>query len=198
MADLDVAIASRALNLIGANAISSFEDGITESDVASAFYEPTAQAALTTHPYRFASGQATLSRLVAVPASGWDAAYQIPTGGDDTPAPILIRNVLVMDKGIQYDRYGDKIYCNATADDVVTLDYAFRPATSLWPPIFTHAFMLELASMFAGSITMKADLVDTYAKQSQMWFDKARHADSTQQTPRKVKTSGLLSRRRGQ
>ena len=99
--DVDVTIASRALNLIGANQISSFTESSTEANVANNLYTTIIEGALTLTRWRFATGQQQLSRLTATPVSRWDSAYQMPT----SPPILLLHAVTVNSNPIEYDRY---------------------------------------------------------------------------------------------
>ena len=101
MAVTAVTIASRAMNMIGGNEISSFSETSNEAKVANNLYVPLIEAALTLHRWRFATGQSLMSRLVAAPAARWDAAYQIPTN----PKVLMIHGITIIDMPIQYDRY---------------------------------------------------------------------------------------------
>ena len=56
-ADTPLDICSRALILIGAEPISSFDDGTTEATVAVNMYEDVVQAALVNSRWRFATNQ---------------------------------------------------------------------------------------------------------------------------------------------
>ena len=79
MADTSVEVANQALVLIGANSISSFVGTATEQIAATHLYQPTVDAALTSHRWRFASGKKILSFLAADPIDEWDSAFQMPT-----------------------------------------------------------------------------------------------------------------------
>ena len=57
MAVTKVDIASRALIMIGANPISSFTDGTTESLVVNTIYEEIVESTLVRSNWRFATGQ---------------------------------------------------------------------------------------------------------------------------------------------
>ena len=67
MAITDIDICARALILIGASPITSFDDGTTEATVASNLYEDTVKDLLSRHRWRFSTGQVQMSRLTAVP-----------------------------------------------------------------------------------------------------------------------------------
>ena len=62
-------IASRALVLIGAEPITSFDSSSTEALVASNMYEDTVRASLSMARWRFATEQAELNQLTDVPLS---------------------------------------------------------------------------------------------------------------------------------
>ena len=192
MAVTDATIASKALNLMGANAIASFDDGSNEANVANNLYGMIVEAALTRTRWRFSTGQQQLSRLTAEPVARWDAAYQMPT----SPQILLLHGVTILDNPIKYDRYEDKIYCNATADDLVIADYTYNVDPIYWPPHFVKAVTYDLASVFAGSIAQKGDLATHYSGSAEIAYRNARWADSSSQTAKNVRTSSLVNVRR--
>ncbi len=180
MAITDIDICARALILIGANPITSFEDGTTEATVAANLYEDTVRDMLTRYRWRFASGQTQLSRLTDAPTSRWDAAYQAPAD------MLMLHVVTVNDNPIAYDRYQDLIYCNATTEDVVVADYTFRANEELWSPGFITAIEYQLASIFAYSVAAQTDLSDLMEKRALRQMTIARNIDSQSQTTRRL------------
>ncbi len=99
-ADSAIDISSRALILIGAEPITSFTDGTTESLVAGSLYEDICRSALSNTRWRFATDQAVLNRLTDAPTGRYDFAYQLPA---DT---LLVHAVTVNDGQINT---GEKI-----------------------------------------------------------------------------------------
>ena len=71
-------ICNKALVLVGANIITSFEEATTESTVAGQLYESTLEAMLTRVRWRFASKQVQLSKLAVDPLARWESAHQLP------------------------------------------------------------------------------------------------------------------------
>jgi len=173
-------ICARALVLIGAAPLTSFSDGSTEATVASSLYEDTVRDMLSRHRWRFASGQAQLSRLTAVPDARWDAAYQLPAN------LLILHAVTVTDSVIAYDRYQDLVYCNAGPDDTVIADYSFRADEYLWPPTFITAVEYQLASIFAYSVAAQEQLSDLMEKRAIRYTAIARSIDSQSQTTRRL------------
>ena len=177
-------VCSNALVAIGAEPITDFAGGSTESAVASQLYQSTIDNWLTLYDWRFASKQAQLSRLVAVPSSLWTAAYQAPAD------IIKLKGVFVVDRAIEYDRYGDKIYCNAQSTDTVIADYLYSIAPEYWPPYFVMLAELALMKRFAFALAGKLDLKATVDGDLQQQFALAKNADARQQTAKRINTAG--------
>lgn len=180
MATTPIDICARALVMIGANPITSFEDGTTEATVASNLYEDTVRDLLSRYRWRFATGQLQLSRRTDVPDARWDAAYTLPSG------LLLLHGVTVNDSPIPYDRYQDMVYCNATEHDAVIADYGFRADESLWLPGFIMAVELQLASIFAYAVAAQADLSNMMEQRALRQLTIARSVDSQSQTTRRL------------
>ena len=180
MAITDIDICARALVLIGATPITSFDEGTTESTVASNIYQDTVRDMLSRHRWRFASGQAQLSRLVDVPDAKWDAAYQLPAD------LLILHGVTITDDQIAFDRYQDKVYCNATVEDVVFADYTFQANEDLWPPYFVTGVQYQLASIFAYSVAAQEGLSDMFEKRAMRQMAIGRTIDSQSQTTRRL------------
>lgn len=190
MAITSIDICARALVLIGASPITSFDDGTTEAIVADNLYEDTVRDLLSRHRWRFASSQIQMSRLVDAPEHKWDAAYQVPA------ECILVHGVYVNGSPIEFDRYQDMIYCNAVDTDEVFIDYMFRADETLWPPFFVMTVILQMASVFAYSVAQQEALADLFEKRALRQFTVARNLDSQSQTNRKLPTSRFLDVRR--
>lgn len=180
MAITDIDICARALILIGASPITSFSDGTTEATVASNLYEDTVKDLLSRHRWRFATGQVQLSRLTAVPDARWDAAFQLPAD------QILVHAVMVNDNVIPYDRYQDMIYCNATIEEEVYLDYSFQATEDNWPPYFVTLVQYQLASIFAYSVAAQEALAEMWEKKALRQLAASRSLDSQSQTTRRL------------
>lgn len=172
MALTAIALASRALIKLGAAAISSFEDGTAESQVAAALYDLERDALLASHPWSFATGQATLPRLVADPVAEFDYAFQLPTD--------LIRVLRVTDGDIPAGRYRileRRLHANA---ELVTLTYIFRPDETAFPPWFDAALVDQLAAAFCLPLTENAERATALAQFAELRIRQARLLDSQQ------------------
>lgn len=183
-------ICSRALILIGADPITSFDDDTTEALVASNMYEDVARSQLCLMRWRFATDQAVLARLSDEPTGRFDNAHQLPTG------LLMLNAVTVADNPINYTVYGDKVYSDVSDSDEVIADYIFRVGEEDWPSYFVIAVEYILASIFATSIARDANLAAILEQKANVFMAKARSTDSQQSTTRKLTTSRFLTERR--
>ena len=189
-ANSGIDICSRALILIGAEPITSFEDDTTEGLVSSNMYEDIARSNLTSTRWRFSTNQAVLNRLSDAPTGRFDAAYQLPSGY------LFVHAVTVNDFQIEYDIYGDKIYCDAGPQDELIIDYTYRAEEQDWPSYFSICVEYAMATVFATAIARDQGLANLMNQQYNVALAKARSIDSQQQSTRKLITSRFITNRR--
>lgn len=189
MTTTGISICAHGLVMIGAEPLTSFEDGTTESKVAANLYETTVRDLLSRYRWRFATAQAQLSRLVDVPLSGWDAAYQLPA------TCLQVITIRVNGLPVDFDRYEDNLFCNATEADTVILDGVFRVDEQFWPPYFVMLAELTMASHFALSIAAKAELSDYLDKKALRQAAIARNLDSQGRTTPAIDAGSIIRAR---
>tara|TARA_R100001510_G_C7581192_1_gene154113 strand:+ start:233 stop:826 length:594 start_codon:yes stop_codon:yes gene_type:complete len=185
-----VDICARALILIGAEPITSFDDGTTEALVSVNMYEDVARASLVNARWRFTTNQAVLNRLTDEPTGRYDNAYQQATG------TLMVHAITVNDNPIEYQIYGDKIYANTSTSDVLIADFTYRANEQDWPSYFTIAVEYALATLFATSIARDSGLAALMQDAATKAMAKARSLDAQQQTTRKLVTSRFITDRR--
>ena len=185
-----VDVCSRALILIGAEPITSFDDGNNEALIASNMYEDIARSSLVNTRWRFATNQAVLNRLSDAPTGRFDAAYQLPSGW------LMTHTVTVNDTPIEYQTYGTKLFCNETSNAELVLDFTYRADEQNWPSYFTVAVEYELASVFAVGLARDQSLAQLMSQQASIAMVKARNLDAQQQTTRKLTTTRFITNRR--
>ena len=189
-ANSGIDICSRALILIGAEPITSFEDDTTEGLVSSNMYEDIARSNLTSTRWRFSTNQAVLNRLSDAPTGRFDAAYQLPSGY------LFVHAVTVNDFQIEYDIYGDKIFCDAGPQDQLIIDYTYRAEEQDWPSYFSVCVEYAMATVFSTAIARDQGLANLMNQQYNIALAKARSIDSQQQRTRKLITSRFITNRR--
>ena len=183
-------IASRALVLIGAEPITSFDSSSTEALVATNMYEDTVRAMLSTARWRFATEQAVLNQLSDVPTGRFDIAHQLPSN------LLVLHGVTINDRLIDFTVYGDKVFSDSTSSDTLVADFTFRADEVDFPSYFSLALQYSLASIFATSIARDDGLMQIMETKANLLMAKARNIDAQQQTTRKLVTSRFISNRR--
>ena len=189
-ANSSIDVCSRALILIGAKPITSFEDSTNEALVASNMYEDVAQSALVNTRWRFATDQLVLNRLTDAPTGRYEAAYQMPNNS------LMIHTLTVNGFNIEFQTYSDNLFCDAAGSDVVIADYTYRVTEEYWPSYFTMAVQFQLAAVFAISLARDGGLSQLMDQKGAMLMAKARGLDSQSQTTRKLDTSRFITNRR--
>ena len=190
VANSAIDIASRALVLIGAEPITSFDSSSTEALVATNMYEDTVRAMLSTARWRFATEQSVLNQLSDVPTGRFDIAHQLPSN------LLVLHGVTVNDNLIEFTVYGDKVFSDTTSSDTLVADFTFRADEVDFPSYFSLALQYSLASIFATSIARDDRLMQMMETKANQLMAKARNIDAQQQTTRKLVTSRFISNRR--
>ena len=190
VANSAIDIASRALVLIGAEPITSFDSSSTEALVATNMYEDTVRAMLSTARWRFATEQSVLNQLSDVPTGRFDIAHQLPSN------LLVLHGVTVNDNLIEFTVYGDKVFSDAATTDSLVADFTFRADKVDFPSYFSLALQYSLASIFATSIARDDRLMQLMETKANQLMAKARNIDAQQQKTRKLVTSRFISNRR--
>ena len=190
VANSAIDIASRALVLIGAEPITSFDSSSTEALVASNMYEDTVRAMLSTARWRFATEQSILNQLSDVPTGRFGIAHQLPSN------LLVLHGVTINDRLIEFTVYGDKVFSDSTTADTLVADFTFRAEEVNFPSYFSLALQYSLASIFATSIARDDRLMQLMETKANQLMAKARNIDAQQQTTRKLSTSRFITNRR--
>ena len=180
-----VALCSRALLKLGAEAISSFNDNAPEAELASALYGPVRDALLSAHPWTFATGRVRMNRLPVGNEGGFRFAYQLPDG--------FLRAIGVESMGRQpgpsFQIAGRRLLTDAP---IPTLVYVFRPPERDTPPFFNQALIARLAAEFCIPLTESSSRSQGLSQSAEAEFKRARQIDSQQHTVHRVADFSLI------
>ena len=182
-------ICNKALVLVGANIITSFDEATTESTVAGQLYESTLEAMLTRIRWRFATKQLQLSYQATAPLGRFKSAYQLPADA------LLIHTITVSGNIIKFDRYGDKLYADTSSSDTLICDYTYQTSEAEFPPYFKQCMVFELASLFAGAIARNDTLSELYRGRGLAQIAIAKATDSQAQTSRRMDVNRIRNTR---
>jgi hypothetical protein len=181
-------LCSRALLKLGAQTIASFDEGTAEAEVAANLYPTVRDALLSSHPWSFATGQASLPRLDAAPAADFRYAFQLP--------PALLRVLSAggpgRGEGLLYRIQENRLHTDA---EQVTLTWIFRPEESAFPPFFAAALIARLAAEFCLPLTENAARADVLHRLAEAELRHARTLDSQQAPPRALRDFPLITAR---
>jgi hypothetical protein len=152
--DTGVTICSDALLMLGAKAISSFNDGTDESSVCDRLYPDIRDSTLVMYPWTFNTKKIQLAQLLTAPGSVWRYAYQLP--GDRLANPRAVYDTAAVGAPARKDWeiQGDQLLTNLPA---VFIDYQYSLGEFGWPQYFTQLMKYMMAWHLALPITEQSD-----------------------------------------
>jgi hypothetical protein len=185
MALTALALCSRALLRLGAQPVASLDEGTAEAEVAANLYAPVRDTLIAVHPWSFATGQADLPRLSAVPQADMAHAFQLPGGF----LRALSAGAGGRGRGMPYRIHEDRLHADSPS---VTLTYIFRPEESAFPPFFAQALVARLAAEFCLPLTESQSRAEMLFRLAETELRGARLVDSQQDTPRAIEYFPLV------
>ena len=185
-------VASKALVMVGANQISSFDGSEIEKVVSRQIYETIVEDCIGAYYWDFASGSQQLVMVTGTTLVNFDNAFQLPT----SPAPMTIESVRVNGVEKKYDIFEDKLFIDANEENEVILDYTFRADESTGHPAFTIWVVLSLAEAYALSITRKEEIAEAFGKKAETQFAKAKARVGKQTSNKAIRLTRLTSQTR--
>ena len=152
--DTGISICSDALILLGAKAISSFNDGTDESNTCDRLYPDVRDSLLTQYPWSFTLKKAKLARLLTTPTSVWKYEYQLP--GDRLSNIRSVRDSANPNSNLEKDWeiQGDKLLTNL---QTVYVDYQYQTPEYAMPQYFVQLLKYMMAWHLAMPITEQID-----------------------------------------
>jgi hypothetical protein len=190
MALNSIELCSSALIKLGAESISSFEDGTAEAKVAARLYPLVRDAMLCAHPWSFATKQAELSLLTVTPPTDFAYAHQLPND--------FLRALSAGDagrgRGLVYEIINGQLRSDA---ETVVLSYLFQPSEGDFPAYFAPALVTRLAAEFCLPLTENTSRADRFTRLAEEELKLAKLIDSQQDTPPRVEDFTLIEARLG-
>ncbi len=189
MALTDIALCSRALIRLGAQPITSFTDGSTESEICGALYPQSRDALLSAYGWNFATGQIELNALDENPIGEFSKVFALPN--DFLRA--LTAGSGSVNSGIDYRIMRGKLYTNATE---IILTYIFRVDESEFPPYFDSILISRMAAELCIPLTENTSRYETFMRLAETEFSRARQLDAQQDRPQRLKSFPLTDVRK--
>lgn len=185
MAAPEVEICNAALVMLGDRPIATLAGAGVSQIACTNLYAPTVNDLLGRYRWRFASRMVKLERVDHDPLSRFNSTFQVPTGSH------TVHSIRVRDTNIEYDRFEQHIYCDASLDDELIAEVMFVPSELYWPPYFRTLVELQLAAVLAFPITEDSQKASFYEGKALRQFGAAKTIDAQSRTARKIRTTGL-------
>ena len=184
----NVELCSIALVKLGAEGISSFNDGTAEADVAGTLYDVIRDSLLGVHPWSFATAHAELVQLPNAPLTDFEYAFELPSdfikalsAGDECRS-----------RGAVYQVVGREVHTNY---EELTFAYIKRADEADFPTYFVSALINRLAAEFCLPLTENASRSELLFKVADTELKLAKLIDSQQDTPPRVEDFTLIEAR---
>lgn len=159
--DTGVSICSDALILLGAKAISSFNDGTDEASACDRLYPDIRDSTLVMYPWSFGTKKIGLSRLLTAPTSVWQYAYQLP--GDRLAGPRAVYDTAAVGATPrkEWEIQGDQML---TGLEAVYIDYQYSVPEYAMPQYFVQLLKYMVAWHIAETITEQQEKANKWQR----------------------------------
>jgi len=185
MALTNIELCSRALIRLGANPISSFEDGNAEAEIAYALYASTKNALLSAYPWSFATQQVELTKSIQDPIADFSNAFELPNN--------ILRAISAgsgaKGRGVYFKILNGALHTNQSN---ITLTYIAEIDEADFPAFFAAALITKLASEFSIPVTESTSRTEMLYDLAGKEIEKARLIDAQQDSPSRIENFTLI------
>ena len=184
-----VEICNRALNAIGAEAITALSDDTARAVLCNRLYTDLRDELLQDHPWNFAIRRSELAADATAPDFEWLYKYQLPTG---CLRVLSVYTALDVD---QWEVEGGYIFTDLTAP--LEIRYVSNDVTeNNFSPAFATALSLRLAVELALPLTESMSRADALTKRFMVAIKEARGRDAREHGPQTLTIETLIEARR--
>jgi len=148
--DTGITICSDALLMIGAKAITSFNDGTDESSICDRLYPDIRDSLLVMYPWSFSTKKIQLAQLLTAPGSVWRYAYQLPGDRLNNPRAVYESSAIGSPVRKDWEIQGDQLLTNLES---VYIDYQYSVGEYAMPQYFVQLLKYMVAWHIAESLT---------------------------------------------
>jgi hypothetical protein len=148
--DSALSICSDALLMIGAGAISSFQEGTDKANVCDRLYPDIKNQALLIYPWGFSFRKIKLARLVTTPTTEYKYEYQLPGDRIGPPRSVVISSSPNVRTIRNYRIFQDKLLTN---EEEVWIDYQYAVQEFEMPVYFVQLMKYLMAWHLSTPIT---------------------------------------------
>lgn len=148
--DSALSICSDALLMLGANAISSFNEGTDAANISDRLYPDLKNQALLVYPWSFSFKKIKLSRLITTPTTEYRYEYQLPGDRLGPPRAIFTSASPGQRPSKEYRIFQDKLL---TDYEEVWIDYQYAVQEFEMPVYFVQLLKYMMAWHLSYPIT---------------------------------------------
>ena len=148
--DSALSICSDALLMLGANAISSFNEGTDAANISDRLYPDLKNQALLVYPWSFSFKKVKLSRLVTTPTTEYRYEYQLPGDRLGPPRAVFTSASPGQRPSKEYRIFQDKLL---TDYEEVWVDYQYAVQEFEMPVYFVQLLKYMMAWHLSYPIT---------------------------------------------
>jgi hypothetical protein len=177
-----VAICNRALDMLGAEPVTSLDDDTKAARLCARNYEPMRDAVLRAYPWNAAVRRASLAGLAEAPAWGYARQFQLPEGPDPEPCLRLLAIDGETEFGLRYRIEGRRVLTDEAAP-LRILYIARVDDPSQIDPMLADVIATRLAADLSYSLTASAALGQTLMDVYQAKLAEARMTDAAEGVP---------------
>jgi len=148
--DSALSICSDALLMLGANAISSFNEGTDAANISDRLYPDLKNQALLVYPWSFSFKKIKLSRLITTPTTEYKYEYQLPGDRLGPPRAVFTSASPGQRPSKEYRIFQDKLL---TDYEEVWIDYQYAVQEFEMPVYFVQLLKYMMAWHLSYPIT---------------------------------------------
>lgn len=172
-----VAICNRALDMLGADPVTSLDDNTKAARLCARNYEPVRDAVLRAYPWNVAVRRASLAALAEAPAWGSARQFPLPEGPDPEPCLRLLSIEGETRFGLRYKVEGRRVVTDEAAPLRILYIARIEDPSQL-DPMLADAIATRLAADLSYSLTASAALGQTLMGIYQTKLAEARATDA--------------------
>lgn len=177
-----VAICNRALDMLGADPVTSLDDNTKAARLCARNYEPVRDAVLRAYPWNAAVRRAALAALAEAPAWGYARQFQLPEGPEPEPCLRLLAIEGESEFGLRYKIEGRRVLSNEGAPLRILYIARIEDPSQL-DPMLADVIATRLAADLSYSLTASAALGQTLMEIYQAKLAEARMTDAAEGVP---------------
>jgi hypothetical protein len=185
-----VDICNEALNLLGANTISSLTEATTTAVLCNRIYDTEVDYLLRQHNWNVAVREANLAAVVGTPVVGWLYKFLMPTD----PYCLRVLNVYdTSDEDQNFQCRGRHIYADVSAIDILYIGRVTDP--NEFDSMLMKTLVDLLAYRLAFPVTRSTETATTMFTAYRNSLADSMAVDSQEGTPEQIKSEDLIDAR---